>query len=34
MLLAMELWHDSHLRALPPAEAAALWLSPLTTQLE
>ncbi len=32
--VAMELWRDSHLRALPPAEAAALWLSPVTNQQE
>lgn len=27
--VAMELWRDSYLRALPPAEAAALWLIPV-----
>jgi len=30
--VAMELWRDSHLRALPPANAAELWLSPVTGQ--
>ena len=32
--VAMELWRDSHFRALPPAEAAALWLSPVVSQQE
>lgn len=27
--VAMELWRDSRLRALPPADAAALWLNPV-----
>ncbi len=32
--VAMELWRDSHLRALPPAEAATLWLIPVACQKE
>lgn len=32
--VAIELWRDSHLGALPPAEAAALWLSPVASQQE
>lgn len=30
--VAMELWRDWHLRTPPPAEAAALWLSPVASQ--
>ncbi|HQS38902.1 MULTISPECIES: hypothetical protein [unclassified Polaromonas] len=30
--VAIELWQDSHLRALPPADAAELWLSPVAGQ--
>ncbi len=32
--VAMELWRDSHLCALPPEKAATLWLSPLASQQE
>ena len=29
---AVGIWIDARLRALPPDEAAARWLSPITTQ--
>lgn len=32
--VAMELWRDTYLRELPPADAAALWLSPVACQQE
>ena len=32
--VAIELWRDSHLRTLPPAEAATLWLTPVVSHRE
>ena len=31
---AVVIWNDAQLRALPPHEAAAKWLSPITTSLQ
>jgi hypothetical protein len=30
--LAVDLWKDAQLRAMPPEEAAAVWLSPVKVQ--
>ena len=30
--LARDLWHDEHLRTMPPAEAAAEWLKPVASE--
>ncbi len=31
---AVVIWNDATLRSLPPQEAAARWLSPITTPLQ
>ena len=30
--LAVDLWKDAQLRAMPPEDAAAIWLSPVKVQ--
>ena len=30
--VADELWHDPHLRAMPPADAATEWLKPVASE--